>query len=293
MKKSIIAIMLLIAVVAGCFALVGCNKEDPSTVKDGAYTIGVQSGTTGEYYVKGDADWGFDGYANNECKGYANGGLAVQDMLNGKVDFVVIDEAPAKAIAASAAFNGKVKVINVPLTVEEYAFGVNKNDAELLTKVNDFLTKIKGNGQFDAIMNKYFNGEEVTGIESATYDANKAQLVVATNAAFAPFEYKIGNKFAGIDMEIAALLAQELNMELVIKDMDFDSVVISVGTEGIDIAMAGLTVNETRKQSVNFSNSYYNAAQVIIVKADDAIFDGCTTAEQVEAILNGTDKVAE
>ena len=131
MKKSIIAIMLLIAVVAGCFALVGCNKEDPSTVKDGAYAIGVQSGTTGEYYVKGDADWGFDGYANNECKGYANGGLAVQDMLNGKVDFVVIDEAPAKAIADSAAFKGKVKVINVPLTVEEYAFG----ECESLTRV--------------------------------------------------------------------------------------------------------------------------------------------------------------
>ena len=290
MKKILISVLLIAVMAVGAFALVGCNEENNSTVKDGAYTIGVQSGTTGQYYVAGDEDWGFDGYVNNECKGYNNGGLAVQDMLNGKVDFVVIDEAPAKAIAASPAFQGKVKVVEVPLTVEEYAFGVNKADATLLSQVNDFLAKIKSNGQFDAIMNKYFNGEEVTGVESATYDASKAQLVVATNAAFAPFEYKIGNKYAGIDMEIAALLAQELNMELVIKDMDFDSVVISVGTEGVDIAMAGLTVNETRKQSVNFSNSYYNAAQVVIVKAEDTIFDGCTTVEQVEAILNGTDK---
>ena len=54
------------------------------------------------------------------------------------------------------------------------------------------------------------NKLEINAVESATYDANKDQLVVATNAAFAPFEYKMGNKFAGIDMEIAALLAQEL-----------------------------------------------------------------------------------
>ena len=123
-------------------------------------------------------------------------------------------------------------------------------------------------------------------MNSATYDASKTnQLVVATNAAFAPFEYKIGNKFAGIDMEIAALLAEELNMELVIQDMDFDAVVSSVGANGVDMAMAGLTVNAEREKVVNFADAYYNASQMLIVKADNTQFDACTTAAEVEAIL--------
>ena len=74
-------------------------------------------------------------------------------------------------------------------------------------------------------------------------------------------------------------------MELVIKDMDFDSVVTSVGTNGVDIAMAALTVNDTRKLSVNFTESYYDAAQVLIVKSDDNTFNKCADADAVIAKL--------
>ena len=60
--------------------------------------IGVQAGTTGQYYVEGDADWDFDGLPA-ECVTYKNGSLAVQDMLNGNIQAVIIDAAPASAIA--------------------------------------------------------------------------------------------------------------------------------------------------------------------------------------------------
>ena len=126
----------------------------------------------------------------------------------------------------------------------------------------------------------------IEGIDSKAYDANKDQLVVATNAAFPPFEYKMGKKFAGIDMEIAKGFADYLGVELVISDMDFDSVVTSVGKNGVDIAMAGLTVNEERKESVNFTDSYYNASQVVIVKEGDTSLDGKTTAAEIDAVLN-------
>ena len=129
-------------------------------------------------------------------------------------------------------------------------------------------------------------GMDIDAFESATYDASKEQLVVATNAQFPPFEYKMGNKFAGIDMEIAKGFAEYLGWEIVIMDMDFDAVVTSVGKNGVDIAMAGLTVNEERKSSVNFTNSYYNASQVVIVKDGDTSLDGKTTADEVNAVLN-------
>ncbi|MBQ6708324.1 MAG: transporter substrate-binding domain-containing protein [Clostridia bacterium] len=183
-----------------------------------------------------------------------------------------------------------VKVIDINLTEEKYAFGVDKAQPELLTQVNDFIAKIQKDGTFEEICNKYFGDGEPTPVESAKLDESKDQLVVATNAAFEPFEYTAGDKYLGIDMEIAALLAKELGKELVISNMDFDAVCLSVGQHKADIAMAGLTVKEDRKEHVNFSTSYYQASQKIIVKGDDTTFDACTDAASVEAILKGFDK---
>ncbi|NLO98495.1 MAG: transporter substrate-binding domain-containing protein, partial [Peptococcaceae bacterium] len=185
--------------------------------------------------------------------------------------------------------NVKVKVVDIPLTQEEYAFGVDKNQPELLEKVNKFIAQIKADGTYEKIINNYFGDGEPQAVASAELDKSKDQLVVATNAAFEPFEYTKGDKYYGIDMEIAALLAEHLGKELVISNMDFDAVCLSVGQGKADIAMAGLTIKEDRKEYVNFSDKYYDAAQKIIVKGDDSTFDQCKTAADVEAILKGLD----
>jgi len=185
--------------------------------------------------------------------------------------------------------NVKVKVVDIPLTQEEYAFGVDKNQPELLEKVNKFIAQIKADGTYEKIINNYFGDGGPQAVASAELDKSKDQLVVATNAAFEPFEYTKGDKYYGIDMEIAALLAEHLGKELVISNMDFDAVCLSVGQGKADIAMAGLTIKEDRKEYVNFSDKYYDAAQKIIVKGDDSTFDQCKTAADVEAILKGLD----
>ena len=113
--------------------------------------------------------------------------------------------------------------------------------------------------------------------------------MVATNASFEPFEYMEGDKYYGIDMEIAARLAEYLNKELVIENMDFEAVCLSVAQQKCDIAMAGLTVREDRAEHVNFSNSYYNASQMLIVPAGNTEFDDCKDAAAVEAILKEKD----
>ena len=115
--------------------------------------------------------------------------------------------------------------------------------------------------------------------------SQKDQLVVATNAAFEPFEYMEGENYVGIDMEIAALLAEELGQELVIQNMDFDAVCLSVGQQKCDIAMAGLTVSEERKEYVTFSDTYYQASQRLIVPSDDTTFDDMTDADSIAAAL--------
>ncbi len=188
---------------------------------------------------------------------------------------------------------GKVKVIDVNLSDEVYALGVNKDDAELLTAANEFIAKIKSDGTFDKICNNYFGDGEPVGVTSAVEDASKDQLVVATNAEFEPFEYKKGEQFYGIDMEVVKALADSLGKELVIKDMNFDAVITTVQQGKADVAAAGLTVNESRAAQVNFTESYYSASQQLIVKADDTKFDSCTTKEEVEAILNTLDASAK
>ena len=184
------------------------------------------------------------------------------------------------------------KVITINLTEEEYAFGVDKNQPELLEKTNAFIKKIKEDGTFDAICKKYFEGGTPEAVTSAELDESKDQLVVATNAAFAPFEYTEdgGKTYLGVDMEIAALLAKELGKELVILDIDFDAVCLYVQQGKCDIAMAGLTITDDRKDLVNFSDPYYNASQQIIVLSDNTEFDACKTAEDVEKILNSKDE---
>ena len=189
--------------------------------------------------------------------------------------------------ATSAA---KVKVVDIELSSEEYAFGVDKKQPELKEKCNELLKEMKSSGELEEISNHFFGDGEPVAVTSAKQDNSKDQLVVATNAEFAPFEYKEGDKFYGIDMEIAKLLADKLGKELVIVDMAFDAVLLSVQQQKADIGMAGLTVTEERAKQVDFSDAYYNAAQKIICKADDKTFDNCKTKEDVDKILQGFDK---
>ncbi|MBR5421470.1 MAG: transporter substrate-binding domain-containing protein [Lachnospiraceae bacterium] len=190
---------------------------------------------------------------------------------------------------ASGAGKLTAKVIDVDLTTEQYAFGVDQNQSELLTKTNEYISRIMSDGTFDRICEKYFGDGTPTPVTSAVEDSSKDQLLVATNAAFAPFEYMEGENYLGIDMEIAAGLAEYLGKELVIQNMDFDSVLLSVQQGKSDIGMSGLTVTEERKEMVNFTDTYYEASQKLIVRSDNTDFDSATTAAAIEAILNGKD----
>lgn len=190
-------------------------------------------------------------------------------------------------LAACGKKTKELKVIDVPLTAESYAYAVKKGNTDLLNAVNELLTEIKGNGRLDQIINSYFNGNATFTYTNPT--SKDGCLVVATNAFFPPFEYYEGNKLTGVDMEIASLLAAKLNKTLYISDMEFDSVLASVETGTADIAMAGLTVTEERKKSYDFSNEYYESAQVLITTSDITEFDG-KNASQIEEVLKGKDK---
>ena len=117
---------------------------------------------------------------------------------------------------------------------------------------------------------------EVTTVEPGV-------LTMGTNATFPPYEYKDGDAVVGIDPDIAQALADKLGLKLEVVDMEFDSLVASVQSGKVDIVLAGMTVNEERKKNVDFTDSYANGVQVIIVAENSDI----STSDDLEGKLIG------
>ena len=193
------------------------------------------------------------------------------------------------AVFAACNKGEKVKVIKeIELTAESYAFVVKKGETTVKNAANELLAELKASGELDKIINSFFDGSATFEYENPA--SKDGCLVVATNAYFPPFEYYNGNKLTGVDMKIASLLAAKLNKTLYILDEEFDTIFESVDTGEAAIGMAGITVNATRLAKYDFTNEYYESAQVIIVKESDTTFDACETAADVEAILAEQDK---
>ncbi len=111
--------------------------------------IGVQEATTGDSYATSD-------FGEEAVKRYVNGAAAVQDLQNGSIDAVIIDNEPAKAFVAA---NEGLTILETEYTVEEYAIAVSKDDPELLEKINDAIAELKEEGKIDEIINKYIPAE--------------------------------------------------------------------------------------------------------------------------------------
>ena len=129
---------------------------------------------------------------------------------------------------------------------------------------------------------------EETSAEAAGTEAAGGVLVMATNAEFPPYEYHDGGEIVGIDAEIAKAIADELGMELEIEDIAFDSIIPEITTGKADMGLAGMTVTEDRKQSVDFTDTYAKASQKIIVKEDSAIASPDDLTGVIVGVQQGT-----
>ena len=107
--------------------------------------------------------------------------------------------------------------------------------------------------------------------EGKVKTAAEGKLTMATNAYFKPYEYYDGEDIVGIDAEIAKAIADKLGLELVINDMAFDSIISEVNAGKADIGLAGMTVTEDRLKEVDFTVSYANGVQSVIVTEDSDI----------------------
>ncbi len=285
MKKLLclaLAVFMSAAVLAGCNSTNAGGKVEKAEDLEGK-RVGVQEGTTGDTYVFENytkagrkelqtklAEDGetvsllpdtFQDATINRFKKVTDAAL---DLKNGKVDAVVVDEMPAKMIVAA---NTDLKILDIALTEEEYSIAVKKGDTKMLQDVNAALKTLKENGVFDKLVSKWIENDESVQLPEIPKYTSKGTLVMGTNAEFSPFEFHADDgTIVGFDVDLATYIAAELEMELKIEDMNFDSLIGALQSSKVDFVAAGMTADAERRKNVDFSDSYYSASQVIIVK---------------------------
>lgn len=260
--KQFTATLLAVGAIAG---LTACSGQAPAntvfSIEDlPGKTIGVQLGTTGDIYA---TDYEEEG---SVIERFNKGTDAIQALKQGKLDCVIIDLEPAKKFVEK---NSDLVILDEEFKVEDYAICIAKNNAELKEQINAALQEIKNNGTLASIISNYI-GDSTKGktpyISPDNVDRSNGTLIMATNAAFEPYEYYENNEIVGIDVDMARALCDILGMELKVEDIEFDSIISAVQSGKADIGVAGMTVTEDRLISIDFTDSYTTATQVIIVR---------------------------
>lgn len=129
------------------------------------------------------------------------------------------------------------------------------------------------------------------GDSSSKSGDKKGSITFGTNAEFPPFEYVVASgvigQFDGIDMAIAKQIGDDNNKDVKIENMEFDSLLVALDNGKIDAAIAGMTVTDERKEKVDFSETYYTAKQVMIVKEDSDIAKASDMKDKKIVVIQG------
>ena len=183
------------------------------------------------------------------------------ERMNKMKKLMTLILALAMVLSLAACGGGKttLKILETEYAVEDYAICVAKENEELLGKLNEALAALKADGTAQKIVDKYISGVE----HDLTFQQD----------AEGPYEYYENDQVVGIDAEMAAAIADYLDMKLTIVDTEFGSIIGGVQTGKYDMGMAGMTITEDRLESVNFTDSYATGVQVVIVPEDSPITD--------------------
>ncbi|MGN0676750.1 MAG: transporter substrate-binding domain-containing protein [Ruminococcus sp.] len=253
-SMSSLCIMLAVFL-SGC---AGSNTVHSIADLDGKI-IGVQLDTVGDTYAS-DIN-------GADVRRYFDGAEAVAELAEGKLDAVIVDVEPAKVYVSN---NKNVEILGETSSEEQYAVAVKKGNTELMEKINNALYELRSDGTLDALKANW-TGENATKkpYDFQYHDApTGGQLVMATNATFPPYEFTEDDEVIGFDVDLMKAVCHKLNMELVVKNMDFDLIISDVVKGDSDVGVAGITVTDERLKLVDFSNSYTTATQVVIVRKD-------------------------
>lgn len=248
--------------------------KDDQTIKDykdlkGKTVAAKVSTESANFLEKNQDQYGY------KIKTYDDATGVYGALKNGTAD-AIFDDYPVIGYAVTK--GEPLKLVGQPEKGSSYGFAVKKGqNQELLKKFNAGLKKLKANGQYQAILDKYIS----SGQTDATSDSSqmkkitpkKDKYVIASDSAFAPFEFQnSNNEYVGIDVELLQKAAEMQGFNIEMKFIGFSAAVQAVENNQADAMIAGMTITDERKNSFDFSTPYFQSGiQLAVKKGNDKI----------------------
>ena len=255
-------------------------------------TVGVKNGTAAQRFLESIKDkYGFT------IKTFDTGDLMNNSPSTGAVNAIMDD----KPVIEYAINQGQDLSINMDgEAVGSFAFGVKKGSKYeyLVTEFNEALAQMKKDGSLDQIINKWTSSSktssQVTSLTSTTSAGQKAtpvksKYVIASDSSFAPFVFQnSSNQYTGIDMDLIKAIAEDQGFEIEITNPGFDAAINAVQSGQADGMIAGMSVTDARKETFDFSDSYYTANTILGVKESSTISSYEDLKGKTVGVKNGT-----
>lgn len=252
--------MLISFIATIVFIITGCSNREKITnlsQLDGK-EFAVPTGTVADKLV-------LSKFPNAKFK-YFNSVLdASMAVKAGKADAAAYDEPILKNIAAK---NPGLKVLSEMITVDNYGFAVNLENSELKNSIDSVVAQLKSTGKYDELLTRWLPKAGSPGtLPQIQLTGKNGTLKFGTSAVTEPFAFIDGTqKVTGFDIEIAYYIAQKLDMQLEIINMDFGAMIPALISKKVDMIGACITITEERSKSVLFSVPYYTGGIAALIK---------------------------
>jgi len=257
-KKTIRALGIALLFIA-LFSIGGCSDREKITELsqlDGK-VFAVPTGTVADQLV-------ISRFPNATFQYYNSVVDACLAVQSGKADAAAYDEPILKNIAAK---NEGLTVLPDLLTTDDYAFAVQLGNEELKAAIDDVVVELKNNGTYDEMLKRWLPEEGTpAAMPDIVLTGDKGVLKFGTAAVTEPFSFVDGSQeVVGFDIELATYVAQKLDMQLEVVNMDFGAMMPALASGKVDMIGACFTVTEERAKSVLFSEPYYTGGIAALV----------------------------
>jgi len=265
-KRLSAMILLLMFAAAG---LAGAQAEGNSALPETInYTslaqlegkrIGVATGTTFDAIVRNALPDAKIVYLNTSAD-------LIASLEAGKIDGFAVDEPASRQFCAE---NARLTVLDEYLDTFEFGFALPRTDdgKRLLAELDAWLVSMKESGALEQVIEKWTNGpeNEKTVPDYAAFPAPKGTLTLVTEGDYVPMTYYRGNEIVGAEIDLIARFCEASGYGLKITVMNFEGVLPAIQTGKADLAAAGISITDERRESVNFSVPYYAGGTVMVV----------------------------
>lgn len=272
MRNKLLIIGILSLLVS---LMTGCHKEDKQitglSMLSGGKTFAVVTGTAVDQFVLGKFPDAKLQYYNSPL----DAAIAVRD---GKADATAYDKPIVENIAAK---NDGLVVLPELLNQDQFGFAVQLHNKELKNTIDSVVSELKANGTYDDMLKRWFpkHGSPAP-MPDIKLTGNKGTLRLGIADSGEPIAYiDSSNKFTGFDIEITAYIAQKLDMQLEIVNMEFGALIPALQAGKIDMIASGISITEERAKKVLFSESYYDGGIAVIVASTPGASKGNTSGK--------------